>query len=371
VERQRNDMQKLYELSRRTLSLDLHLAPGAKLVQLIVEIFAVEAVAIFDADLDASDIWGYWRTDVKELARNTCHFETNQDDAKQRISRRVLRLGAVPIGAVVLRGELNPLTIDAIASLVSVTFDRYRSFANEARAEAAHQSEQMRTTVLDELAHAFKTPLTAIRTASVGLLEIGAASPVQADLATLIEEQSVLLNDLATRLLQTAHLDAEAITIAKETVPIVRVIEEVIAEQAGQLGDHAIEVSIRDRSLAVRGDREFLAIIVRQFVDNAVKYSYPRSKIGITAEASASEILIAVHNEGDPIRLEDRERIFERFYRCPETKDRVQGTGIGLSIAKRAAEAHNGHVWVISGKEEGTTFFLSIEGLRGGIDEHA
>jgi two-component system, OmpR family, sensor histidine kinase KdpD len=361
AEEQRNNLQKLYELSRRTLSLDLHRMPGPKVLQLIVEIFAVDAVAIFDADLDAIDTWGSWPTDVKELARNTCHFEINQD-GEQGISRRVLRLGTVPIGAIVLRGKLRPLTIDAIASLLSITFDRYRSFANETRAEAAHQSEQLRTTVLDQLAHAFKTPLTAIRTASAGLVEIGGVSPVQADLAALIEEQSVLLSDLTTRLLQTARLEVGEITFNTESVAIAEMIDEVVAEQSGQIGDHPLKVLISDRGLGARGDRELLATIVRQFVDNAAKYSYPGTTIAISAQASASEILISVHNEGDAIRLQDRERIFERFYRCPETRDRVPGTGIGLSIAKRAAEAHNGHVWVISGKEEGTTFFLSIQG---------
>ncbi len=71
-------------------------------------------------------------------------------------------------------------------------------------------------------------------------------------------------------------------------------------------------------------------------------------------------MVISVHNEGAPIRLEDRERIFERFYRCPETRDAAPGTGIGLSIARKAAEAHHGHVWVICGEGEGNTFLVSL-----------
>jgi two-component system sensor histidine kinase KdpD len=110
---------------------------------------------------------------------------------------------------------------------------------------------------------------------------------------------------------------------------------------------------------------------VRQFVDNAAKYSHPGSSIEISAKESASEILIAVHNDGPPIREQDRERIFERFYRCPDTKHQAPGTGIGLSIAKKAAEVHNGHVWVISDEQEGTTFFLSILGSKGALIDHA
>jgi two-component system sensor histidine kinase KdpD len=67
-----------------------------------------------------------------------------------------------------------------------------------------------------------------------------------------------------------------------------------------------------------------------------------------------------VHNFGSTIRIEDRERIFDRFYRAQDMIDSVPGTGIGLSVVRKAAEAHHGHVWVISDDKEGTTFFVSL-----------
>jgi two-component system sensor histidine kinase KdpD len=370
AEEQRRSMAMLYELSRRSLQLDLRNAPGPRVLHLVKEIFPVSAVAIFDSDLDTIDKLGSFPLDAKEMAKNTCYFEMNQDYDDLGFSRRVLRLGTAPIGALLICGELNPLTVDAIASLTSITFDRYRSFASETKAEAAHQTEQLRTTVLDGLAHAFKTPLTAIRAASSGLMELGEMKPAQADLAALIDEQAVLLSEMTTRLLQTARLQAEEVSLNREDIPIVELLEEVTAEHSGILCGHPLQVSISDKSLATRGDRELLASIVRQFVDNAAKYSHPGSSIEISAQKSASQILIAVHNDGPAIRAQDRERIFERFYRCPDTKHQAPGTGIGLSIAKKAAEVHDGHVWVISDEAEGTTFFLSILGSKGGIIDH-
>lgn len=367
AEAQRRSMSRLYELSSRTQQLDLHRPPGSQLVNLVKELFAVDAIAIFDSDLGTIDMFGSFPLDAGEMARNTCYFEVNHDYEDLDFSRRVLRLGTAPIGALLIGGSVNPLTVDAIASLVSITFDRYRSFASETRAAAAHQTEQLRTTVLDGLAHAFKTPLTAIRTASSGLIELGDLKPAHADLAALIDEQAVLLNNLTTRLLQTARLDAGQVSLKKQTVAIADLIEEVAAEQSGKLGDHSLQISISDKSLAARGDRELLATIVTQFVDNAAKYSTPGSSIKISAQESASDVLIAVHNHGPLIQPHDRERIFERFYRCPETKHRAPGTGIGLSIARKAAEVHNGHVWVISDEQEGTTFFLSILGSKGEV----
>jgi two-component system sensor histidine kinase KdpD len=101
-------------------------------------------------------------------------------------------------------------------------------------------------------------------------------------------------------------------------------------------------------------------MILVQYMDNAAKYSIPGSPIEIAAKESRSEVLISVHNEGPTIRMEDRDRIFERFYRGPDTQHSADGTGIGLSIVKKAAEAHRGHVWVISDEKEGTTFYLSL-----------
>ena len=69
-----------------------------------------------------------------------------------------------------------------------------------------------------------------------------------------------------------------------------------------------------------------------------------------------------MHNLGPHIPLEDRERIFDRFYRSPAHLDTVPGTGVGLPVVKKAAK---GHVWVVSDKDEGTTYFLSIP-LKGG-----
>jgi two-component system sensor histidine kinase KdpD len=370
AEERRSSLERLYELSRRTLSLDLRQPPGPQLLLLVKEIFELEAVAIFDADLDTIDTYGELPVDSREMAPITCYFEIDQDDPDSCLSRRVLHLGTTPIGALLVRGELDPLTVDAMASTVSITFDRYRSLASETKAEAARRSEQLRSTVLDQLGHAFKTPLTAIRMASSGLLELGHMASPHTELAALIDEQAILLNDLATRLLQTARLEAEEVSLQRQEIAIADLIEEVAAERSGKLGDHSLQVSISNKSLGTRGDRELLASIVGQFVDNAVKYSYPGSRIEISAEESATEVLIAVHNEGPPIRQEDRERIFERYYRCAETRHQVPGTGIGLSIARKAAEAHHGHVWVISNQEEGTTFFLSVFSSKEEVVDH-
>jgi two-component system, OmpR family, sensor histidine kinase KdpD len=357
---QRTAMEQLYELSRSTLLINLHQSPGPQLTVLIRKIFLLEGVAIFDANSGRCDRAGDWSEDKAELAEECFFQNTDNEDPVNCTSQRMLRIGTNTVGAIAIRGSLDALVTDALASLVAITLDRCASFENESRIEAAHQSERLRAAVLDSLAHAFKTPLTAIQTASSGLRELGSLNDPQTSLVSLIEEESNQLNILCTRLLQTAKLEADQMSLDRNEIPISDMVSKVIREQTGRMADHPIEVAVSDRSLTVEGDCELLSMALVQFLDNAAKYSYPGEAVKVAAWESHAEVLMSVHNFGPAIPLADRDRIFQRFYRGDKAKDMAAGTGIGLSTVKMAAEAHHGHVWVISDAHEGTTFFLSL-----------
>jgi two-component system sensor histidine kinase KdpD len=369
---ERRSMEKLYELSRRTLLMNPQQSPGAQIVAQILDVVRLEAVALFDAARAHVDTAGPAGPEIEKLARNTYREDSRQDDRSASTWTRVLRQGVHASGAIVLcGGDLNPLLVDAIASLSAIALERARSFEKQSHAEAARQSEQLRTAVLDALAHAFKTPLTAIRTASSGLLEAGGLNSDQEDLVTLIDEESAKLTNLSTRLLQTAKLDASETKLHKETVVIPQLIEQILAEHAAQLDGHPAQVSSSNRRCTTYGDRELLGTAIMQFIDNAAKYSAPGSPIAIAVDDREGEILISVHNEGSEVRQEDRERIFERFYRSPGSNHRAPGTGLGLSITREAAAVHQGRAWVQSEQGKGTTFFLSLPRIERRIYEHS
>lgn len=360
-------MRRLYELTRRTLEMDLHVEPGPRLASLVHEIFEIEAVALFDADLHEVYEAGEWTINPRELVQNVYHFETSDDDRATGISRRVIRIGSVPIGSLVVRGETTPLTSSAVAALIAVTFDRYRAIANESRIEAERQTEQMRATVLDSLAHDYKTPLTAIRAASSGLSEMGSLSPAQADMVALIDEQATLLSDLTTRLLTTAHLESNpdedsaagfAIHAAPENAA--SLIEDAVASLADRSSGNNVVVDVPDESLLVHCDPKLMGMLLTQYLDNACKYSDFDTTITIRAARAEDEVLLSVHSFGPVIPMADRERIFDRYFRSSNSAAHASGTGIGLSVAKRVAMAHGGSVWVSSDETEGTTFFAAL-----------
>ena len=357
-------MHDLYEFTRRTLQLNLHVEPGAQLADLIHDIFEMQAVAVFDADLHRVYQAGYWSQDPMELAQNVYYFETNDDDAESGLGRRVVRLGAVPVGSLVVRGETNPLTNNAIASLIAMTFDRYRAFANESRIETERRTEQLRATVLDSLAHAYKTPLTAIRAASTGLAEMGKLSPGQAELVGLIDEQTAVLSELTTRLLTTARLDGGEVKINATLISVGTLIEEVLASLRDRLASMKVAVELADEDMLMSCERQLMVMLLTQYIDNACKYSIYGTTITVRAERGKAETILSVHSFGPVIPMSDRERIFDRYYRSATLSNRAPGTGIGLSVAKRVALLHGGYVWVTSDEQEGTTFFASIPDVR-------
>jgi len=358
-------LNQLREFTQRTLQMNLNEKPGQRLAQFARDLFELDAVALFDADLNETYVAGPWTQDPAELAQNVYHFESSDDDLATGISRRVIRLGAVPIGSLVLRGDTHPVANTLLASVIAITFDRYRASANEGLIEAEREAEQMRATVLDNLAHAYKTPLTAIRAASSGLSEMGKLSPAQAELVALIDEQAKVLNELTTRLLTTARLEGagaqeELSALQAEWIEVKPLIEETVAALGDRASGAAIRIDVADTDLRLEGDRRLIAMLLTQYLDNACKYSDSGSAITVRSETANAEVLISVQSFGPVIPRADRERIFDRYYRASSSSTRAAGTGIGLSIAKRAALAHRGAVWVTSDAREGTTFYAAI-----------
>jgi two-component system sensor histidine kinase KdpD len=363
---ERRNLKCLYELSRFVLLLDRHEPPGQQIALFIQRAIGVESVALFDPSSARTDEAGAALPEVRDLARNAWVQDSDSDGNGEHAWARLLRVDSKSIGAIAMRGQdLNPLVMDATASIAAIALERSRTLENEARAEAARQSDRLRTAVLDALAHAFKTPLTAIRAASSGLLETGSLRPPEADLIALIDSESAHLTDLATRLLQTARLDKSDISVRREECRISSLIHGTLERLPAGFEGHQVDLDIPSQDASIRGNGELIVVALLQLVDNALKYSTPGSQVTIKASLAAQDVVISVHNQGPAIRPEDRQSIFDRFYRAPGTEHLAPGTGLGLSITRKIAEAHGGRTWVVSDERDGTTFFFALPATQG------
>ena len=176
----------------------------------------------------------------------------------------------------------------------------------------------------------------------------------------LIDEQTRLLGDLTTRLLTTARLDGGEVAIHVAPVSVGTLIEEVLAGLKDRLASMRVAVEIDDENLVLSCDEQLMVMLLTQYIDNACKYSNFGTTITIRVLVAGPEAIFSVHSYGPVIPMADRERIFDRYYRSSTYGNRAPGTGIGLSVARRAAQIHGGYVWVTSDEEEGTTFFAAI-----------
>ena len=359
-EMHRSQLQKLYELSQNILLLDRQKPLDQQLASLIRDTLQAKGVALWNAyDLHLCTSGTCEVTD--DEVRSTYFTEHNEDDSVTATSRRVLRSGARSIGSLVICGHsLDTASINATASLTAVAIERARSFSAESSAEAARQSEQLRSTVLDGLAHAFKTPLTTIRSSSSGLLEMDTLSGTEKRLVALIDQHADQLNELTTRLLRTARIDSADLKLKREQIDLARLIQGSIDASAQELGAHPVHLQSKMQRGTVWADRQLLEMALFQLLDNAAKYGNPDSSITIDVQEEQAETLISIRNEGSFIPPDEREKIFKRFYRSPGSDRKASGTGIGLSVVKRITEAHQGRAWVNSGEQTGTTFFLTL-----------
>jgi two-component system sensor histidine kinase KdpD len=354
------EVDQLCTFIQEATKLDPHRKPGAQLANLLQWIFKLESVAILDLDLNEIYQAGEPFENLQDTLQNICIFSTVSDEPETGISRRVLHMGNLPIGALLLRGETRGQMADSIASLIAITFDRYHALANESRIESARQAEQLRTTVLDSLAHAYKTPLTAISAASEGLSALGNLSSAQASLVALIDEQTAALTRLTTRLLKTSKLNASEMIPHIEKVAVLPLVEDVVAGLADQLANMTVKIVLSRDDLSLLCDRSLIVALLTQYVDNAAKYSDAGTTVTIRAAEHATAVTFSVHSYGPVIPPADLERVFDRFFRSSVSENKVPGTGIGLSVAKRSAQAHGGYVWVTSDAEKGTAFYASI-----------
>jgi two-component system, OmpR family, sensor histidine kinase KdpD len=363
AETERKRSTTLYELSRAILLIDGRSSTVDQLSALIREFLEVEEVKIWlvytPKEETSSDVQSGANADNPLSAQS--HYWNNKDidDPELRCSVRVVRIGTTSIGAMVLRGwDGDPLMADALASLVATAVERIRAIQQEHRAEAERNVERLRTTVLDGLAHGFKTPLTAIQTASSGLIALNGLNPTQAELVSIIDDQVTMLGQMTTRLLQTAALESKQIRLRRTETALPSVIYSVL-EQQDQDAQSRIVVQVQECMDKVFVDQQLLELALTQLIDNAIKYSFVDHQISVTLTQNEQESMIAISNEGYSIRFEDRERIFERFYRGFDANHGPPGTGLGLSVVKKTAEAHGGTVRVLCDATS-TTFTLTL-----------
>jgi two-component system sensor histidine kinase KdpD len=353
---QRENTARLYGLSQELLSLDPGLPFGASMLKPILRNFELTAVCVFDAETLESYTSGNSRRDLENRTREAYVSGRDLDHRESRIAVRCLWVRGKIAGAIGFEGLRNSeIAIPPLTSAVAAALERARAFRAATTAAAQAQAEELRSAILDALAHEIKTPLAAILAAAGGIRAMDASGT---DLVELIETEASRLSDLTSRLLRIGRLDRDEIKPRLESVSASELAGPLARRYAKVWPDRRIAFRAPDRDVEIRADRDLLSLAVSQLLENACRYSRPDANVWIEVWSDGSAAAVAVSNDGDPLPPADRARVFDRFYRGREARRAGPGTGLGLYVARKIALAHGGDITLVDAGPHTVTFRL-------------
>ena len=359
----RDEAERLYKFSQQLLSSDNVVELLNAIPRYIVESFGVTEAAI--ALPNRHDIYrsssATHALEVHDLQLVCMRGEPMTDPEKQTVFMP-LRMGVRVVGSMGVSGaQLSRETLDAMSSLIAIAIERAGAIEKLGRAEAARESEQLRSTLLDSVTHEFRTPLTAIKASATSLLSNpGLDAAQRLELLTVINEESDRLNRLIGEAAEMAQLDANQFELQLEARPIQQAVDAALEKARPALAQHPVDVRLPSDLPLVRMDEARVTEVITQLLENAAKYSPPDSPIQITGEVGNRTVMTSVADRGPGIDDFEQSLIFEKFYRGRDQRLQVQGTGMGLAIAKAIVEAHGGKIGVTSQPGHGSVFYFTL-----------
>ncbi len=363
AKRRQKETEQLYALSRSILLTDASQPVGPQAAMSIAQIFESSAVIIYDAKTGSvfsggpGDLNGVKPLFEQVVLQGSPHRDTGLD-----VDIWPIVLGGHPVGALAARGiHVSDGVVQALLNIVAIALERVRTEEAANRAEVARQSEEFKSTLLDAIAHEFKTPLTSIKAASTSLLAgPHHLPPEQNELLSIIDEETDRLSLLVTEAVRMSEIDAGKVKLERSAKPVASLVADSIAGFGGRGDDRISAQGDFDGLPAVLVDPELIGLALRQLIDNALKYSPPDRPIVLRAEADGGRVVVRVIDQGPGIPERDRERIFQKFYRSAGVRDKLPGSGLGLHIAREIARTHGGDLWAEGAEPSGAQFCMSL-----------
>ena len=357
------EMERLYALSRAIMLMDSNQPVGGQIAKELARICEIPSVAIYDRSSESVYFGGteeFFR--VQGKLKETAVTASQSKDEQTGILFAPISLGGQSIGSVAIQGgELSDTALHALLNLIAISLENARSREIVTRAQAAQQSEEFKSTLLDGLAHEFKTPLTSIKAAATALLASNVSDAGQRnELLTIVDQEAGRLSRLVTEATHLARIEAGKIQLNRRSHSVDSLVENVLGQMESRGDGRPVQVSIAPDLPSVVIDFELMQLALRQLLDNAVKYSPRESPIRITARLTGERLVIGVHNAGLPLSGAEQLRIFDKFYRGANVRHQVAGTGMGLTIAREILLAHGGDIRLDSSTERGTEFVVTL-----------
>ena len=357
--RRQREAERLYEFSQQMLVTGNVIDLLNVLPQMIAVTFNLAGAAVYLREKDRiyRSSPDYMDVTAAEL-RDAAFTRDHRYDEARAVTLVPILLGTRPIGAVGITGNrTSPEALDAVCGLAAIAIERAGAVETLTRVQASRESERLRNALLDSVAHELRTPLTSITAAVTTLRSEPALDAEQSgEMLQVIEEEAARLDRLVGQAMEMAELDANDIKLDLRMHSMREAVDLALEAVQGPLKNHPLELRLPDTLPPVQMDLERIAKVLQHLLENAAKYSTEGSPIFISAEVSRGQLVTSVADRGAGVDDFERMMIFDKFYRGQGQRYRVQGTGMGLAIAKAIVEAHGGSIDVTSQPSQGSVF---------------
>ncbi|MEH2414515.1 scytonemin biosynthesis sensor histidine kinase [Nostoc sp.] len=252
----------------------------------------------------------------------------------------------------------NP--VELIAG-IDITDYKYAELGLNQALEQAKQLSELRARFLSMVCHQFRTPLNIV-SFSNSLLKEEVDKRTQKKIQPLldhIEKATEQLSQMLDDILFFSKAESAKINCEPKPLDLVQFCNDLVAQMQMSISQIPINFVSQDKSLTACIDKKLLEPILRNLLDNAIKYSSSKMAIELKLYCQNDQVIFQVKDQGIGISVVDQQRIFEPFYRGSNI-DSIPGTGLGLSILKTLVDLHHGQVSVESQLDVGTTFTVML-----------
>jgi two-component system sensor histidine kinase KdpD len=259
------------------------------------------------------------------------------------------KLGVVGITrareGVLLPAEQRRL-LDALIDQIAVAMERVKLAESADEARMFSETERLRAALLTSISHDLRTPLATIMGTISSLRTYGALydDATREEMLAAAQEEGERLNRFVANLLDMTRLDTGAIELKREPTDLGDLVGTALRRAAPMIGHRKVDVTIEPDLPLLELDFVLMEQVLVNLLDNAAKYSPPRSRIGIGARKESDLMVIEIMDEGSGIPEDALERIFDKFFRVKAADRQRAGTGLGLAICRGFVEAMGGTI---------------------------
>jgi len=253
--------------------------------------------------------------------------------------------------------------LTTIGHEIGIVVENARLARQAAEVEILRGMDRLRSELIANVSHELRTPLGLIKISSTSLLmeDVEFDRETQRKFLNSIDEETTKLEKIVEHLLDLGRMESGRLQLDRQSTNLSQLVRNVITKMRVQSAQHRLVEDLPSEPLVASVDAKRIEQVLRNLLDNAIKYSPGGGTITVRGRRDKWKILVLVSDHGMGVPAEEQEKIFERFYRVENEVTRcMRGAGLGLPVCQGIVDAHGGRIWVESRLGAGSTFCFTL-----------